>query len=139
MAIIAKIENGQVSEVSNLWDLETSQNPGGFIKESHPYGLAAGPDGNLWVTDAGANELLKVNPATGAVDVVAVFDGVPSPLPNDGRGGAMESDPVPTGIAFGSDLSRILLAAFSAAMSKQLNRKAYFFSQANFTRSALKK
>lgn len=103
MAIIAKIENGQVSEVANLWDLETSQNPGGFIKEAHPYGLAAGPDGNLWVTDAGANDLLKIDPATGAVEVVAVFDGVPSPLPNDARGGAMESDPVPTGIAFGAD------------------------------------
>ncbi|GAB4409274.1 MAG: hypothetical protein Fur0044_02820 [Anaerolineae bacterium] len=103
MATVVKIENGQVSEVANLWELETSQNPGGFIKEAHPYGLAAGPDGNLWVTDAGANDLLKVDPTSGEVEVVAVFDGVPSPLPNDARGGAMESDPVPTGIAFGPD------------------------------------
>jgi DNA-binding beta-propeller fold protein YncE len=103
MATVAKIDGSQVSEVAQLWNLERDQNPGGFIQESHPYGLAAGPDGNLWVTDAGANDLLKVNPATGQVDVVAVFDGVPSPLPNEGRGGAMEADPVPTGIAFGQD------------------------------------
>ena len=103
MAIVAKIEGDQVSEVANLWNLERDQNPGGFIQETHPYGLAAGPDGNLWVTDAGANDLLKINPATGEVEVVAVFDGVPSPLPNEARGGAMEADPVPTGIAFGPD------------------------------------
>jgi DNA-binding beta-propeller fold protein YncE len=103
MAIVAKIEDGQVSEVANLWNLERNENPGGFIQEAHPYGLAAGPDGALWVADAGANDLLKVNPATGEVEVVAVFEGVPSPLPNEARGGALESDPVPTGIAFGPD------------------------------------
>jgi hypothetical protein len=103
MAIVAKIDGSQVTEVANLWNLERDQNPGGFIQEAHPYGLAAGPDGNLWVTDAGANDLLKVNPATGQVDVVAVFAGVPSPLPNEARGGAMEADPVPTGVAFGPD------------------------------------
>jgi DNA-binding beta-propeller fold protein YncE len=103
MAIVAEIDGGQVTEVANLWNLERDQNPGGFIQESHPYGLVAGPDGNLWVTDAGANDLLKIDPASGQVEVVAVFDGVPSPLPNEGRGGAMEADPVPTGIAFGQD------------------------------------
>ncbi len=103
MAIVAKIDGSQVTEVANLWNLERDQNPDGFIQEAHPYGLAAGPDGNLWVTDAGANDLLKVNPATGQIDVVAVFDGVPSPLPNQARGGAMEADPVPTGVAFGPD------------------------------------
>jgi hypothetical protein len=103
MAVVAKIDGSQVTEVANLWKLESEQNPGGFIKEAHPYGLAAGPDGNLWVTEAGANELLKVNPASGQVEVVAVFEGVPSPLPNEARGGALESDPVPTGVAFGQD------------------------------------
>jgi DNA-binding beta-propeller fold protein YncE len=103
MAIVAKIEGSKVTEVANLWKLESEQNPGGFIKESHPYGLAAGPDGNLWVAEAGANELLKINPASGQVELVAVFEGVPSPLPNEARGGAMESDPVPTGITFGQD------------------------------------
>lgn len=100
MAAVIKIEGGKVTELTNTWDLESSQNPDGQIKDAHPYGLAAGPDGKLWVADAGANDLLKVDPATGQVEVVAVFGGVPGPLPNPNRGGAQESDPVPTGVAF---------------------------------------
>ncbi|MFQ5856042.1 MAG: ScyD/ScyE family protein, partial [Anaerolineae bacterium] len=59
-----------------------------------------GPDGNLWVADAAGNDLLKIDPTTGEIELVAVFDGVPGPFPNPNRGGAMESDPVPTGVAF---------------------------------------
>jgi sugar lactone lactonase YvrE len=103
MAAVVKIENSQATMVANAWDLEGSENPDGFIKESHPYGLTPGPDGKLWVADAGANTLLKVDPATGSVELMAVFDGISSPLPNPNRGGAMESDPVPTGIAIGDD------------------------------------
>jgi sugar lactone lactonase YvrE len=99
-AAIVKIEGGKATEVANTWDLENSQNPGGYVKEAHPYGLAAGPDGKLWVADAGANDLLRVDPASGKVELVASFAGVPGPLPNPSRGGAQESDPVPTGIAF---------------------------------------
>lgn len=100
---IVKLADGGVTEVASLWALERDKNPGGFIAESHPYGLLAGPDGMLWVADAGGNSLIKVNPATGESEVVAVFDGVPGPLPNPGRGDAMESDPVPTAVALGSD------------------------------------
>lgn len=99
-AAVVKIENGQASEVTSTWSIESSQNPGGFVYDSHPYGLAAGPDGNLWVADAGANDLLKINPDTGDIEVVAVFDGLPGPFPNPNRDGAMETDPVPTGITF---------------------------------------
>jgi hypothetical protein len=103
MATVVRIEDGQVSEVADMWDIESSQNPGGFTLESNPYGLAAGPDGNLWVADAAGNDLLKVDPSTGQVEVVAVFDGVTSPIPNPNRGDALESDPVPTGLAFDED------------------------------------
>jgi sugar lactone lactonase YvrE len=103
MAAVVKIDGGQVETVANTWDLEGSENPDGFIKESHPYGITAGPDGKLWVADAGANTLLTVDPATGSVELIAVFDGVSSPLPNPNRGDAMESDPVPTGVAVGDD------------------------------------
>jgi streptogramin lyase len=97
---VVKIAGGQATEVANTWPLESSQNPDGQIVGSHPYGLTAGPDGKLWVADAGANTLLKVDPATGTVEVVAAFDGLPGPLPNPARGDAMESDPVPTAVAF---------------------------------------
>lgn len=103
MSAVVKIDGGQATVVANTWDLENDQNPDGFIKESHPYGLIPGPDGRLWVADAGANTLLAIDPATGSVELVAVFDGVSSPLPNPNRGDAMESDPVPTGVAFGED------------------------------------
>jgi hypothetical protein len=39
MAIVAKIEGDQVTEVANMWNLERDQNPGGFIHEAHPDGL----------------------------------------------------------------------------------------------------
>lgn len=103
LAAVVKIADGQATEVAQTWPLEKDRNPDGFVLESHPYGLAAGPDGLLWVTDAGANDLLKVDPASGQVDLVTVFSGVPGPMPNPNRGGAQESDPVPTGIAFGPD------------------------------------
>jgi hypothetical protein len=34
---------------------------------------------------------------------VAVFDGVAGPFPNEARGDAMESDPVPTAVVLGED------------------------------------
>jgi len=100
MSAVVKIEDGQVSQVANTWDLESSQNPDGTIRDSHPYGLAVGPDGKLWVADAGANDLYKVDPASGKIELVAVFSGLPGPFPNPNRDGAMEADPVPTGVAF---------------------------------------
>jgi hypothetical protein len=100
---VVKIEDGEAVPIANLWELENIRNPDGFIKESHPYGLIGGPDGNLWVADAGANTLIRVVLDSDGVDVVAAFDGVPSPLPNPNRDGAMESDPVPTGITLGDD------------------------------------
>jgi len=100
MAAIVRIEGGLATEVATTWPLERDTNPDGYVLESHPYGLAAGPDGKLWVTDAGANDLLKVDPASGQVELVAVFDGIPGPMANPARGGVQESDPVPTGIAF---------------------------------------
>jgi len=100
---VVKIEGGKATEVAQPWKFEQEKNPAGFVKDSHPYGLAAGPDGNLWVADAGANDLLKVNPSTGQVDLVAVFPGIPGPMPNPERGGAKESDPVPTEVTFSKD------------------------------------
>jgi hypothetical protein len=102
-AAVVKIADGQATEVAQLWKLEKEQNPDPNILDSHPYGITAGPDGNLWVTDAGGNTLVKVNPASGETELVTVFAGLPGPLPNPGRGGAMESDPVPTAVAFDQD------------------------------------
>ncbi|MDQ3458156.1 MAG: ScyD/ScyE family protein, partial [Deinococcota bacterium] len=103
MATVVRLENDEVIQVADTWAFEDEHNPDGFIKESHPYGIAAGPDGHLWVADAGANTLLRIDPESGEIDLVTVFEGIESPLPNPARGGAMESDPVPTGITVGPD------------------------------------
>lgn len=104
MASVVRVDDGGVTEVANTWPLERDRNPAGFILESHPYGLTAGPDGRLWVADAGANTLLAIDPASGEVSVEAVFDeGIPTGEPNPARDGAEETDPVPTAVVIGED------------------------------------
>ncbi len=102
-AAVLRVLQGSVLEVVPLWRLEKEQNPDGHVLESHPYGLTAGPDGFLYVAEAGANTLVRVDVANQTAEVVAVFDGIPGPLPNPYRGGALESDPVPTAVTFGAD------------------------------------
>ena len=93
-------EDGTVEEVASAWAVEKSRNPDESIYESHPYGLAASPDGYLWVADAGANTLLRIDPESPEPVLIAVFDAIPGVFPNPARGGEMLTDPVPTGIAF---------------------------------------
>jgi DNA-binding beta-propeller fold protein YncE len=52
-----------------------------------PYGIAAGPDGNLWFTELNSNKISKLSPATGEITEYA--------LPTDNVG--------PYGIAAGPD------------------------------------
>lgn len=91
--------DGTVSEAAPIWELERDNNPVSAEIDTHPYGLLAGPDGNLWVADAGMNALLKVDPATGASEIVATFDPIPGVFPNPNYGGEMLTDAVPTGVA----------------------------------------
>lgn len=103
MGVVAKLGEEGAETVSDLWLFEEANNPDGFAADSHPYGLAVGPDGWLWVADAGANTILKTNPETGDVELVAVMEGIPGVFPNMTRDNAIEADPVPTGIAFDDD------------------------------------
>ncbi|MCW5843375.1 MAG: ScyD/ScyE family protein [Caldilinea sp.] len=91
--------DGTVSEAAPIWQLERDNNPVSAELDNHPYGLLAGPDGNLWVADAGMNALLKVDPATGASEIVATFDPIPGVFPNPNYDGEMLTDAVPTGVA----------------------------------------
>ncbi|MCB0063433.1 MAG: ScyD/ScyE family protein [Caldilineaceae bacterium] len=103
LAAVVTVGEDGITEVANTWEIENGQNPDPHTVDTHPYGIAAGPDGMLWVADAGANDLLKLDPATGEAELVAVFAGLPGPFPNPERGDAMETDPVPTGVAFDAD------------------------------------
>lgn len=91
--------DGTVSEASPLWQLERDNNPVSTEVDTHPYGLLAGPDGNLWVADAGMNALLKVDPATDDAAIVATFDPLPGVFPNPNYANEMLTDAVPTGVA----------------------------------------
>lgn len=103
-AVVFRInDDGSVTEVVETWTIEKEENPAGGIVDTHPYGLAAGPDGKLWIADSGANTLMVADPSTGELEVVAVFDPLPGVFPNPALGGEMLTDPVPTGIAFDDD------------------------------------
>ena len=75
--------DGKVETVADLGKFERDNNPDQTVPDSNPFGIALGPDGNLYVADAGGNDLLKVRPS-GDVSVFAVW----------------KDNPVPTGIVF---------------------------------------
>jgi hypothetical protein len=105
MGAVVKIGlDGSLEEVADTWAYEEANNPDGLVMDSHPYGITAGPDGWLWVADAGANSLYRVDPASGDIEgVVGFSEGLPGPFPNPFREGREEADPVPTRVAFGED------------------------------------
>jgi sugar lactone lactonase YvrE len=100
MAALIRYQDGALTEVATTWPIERDENPAGALVETHPYGLAEGPDGMLWLADAAGNTLFRIDPASGDAEVVAVFDALPGPIPNPARDNAMEIEPVPTAVAF---------------------------------------
>ncbi|MGV3588942.1 MAG: ScyD/ScyE family protein [Adhaeribacter sp.] len=65
------------------------------IDESNPYNLTVGPGGNIYITDAGANAILRRTPA-GVLSVITSLPDLPNPTPV----GPPTIDAVPTGIAY---------------------------------------
>ena len=85
---------GGVTPRADVAAFELANNPAGGAIDSNPFHMAvAGSE--LLVTDAGANSLLKVNPVSGDVSLIAAFPprfiGPPAPF----------SDSVSTGVAVG--------------------------------------
>lgn len=68
--------------------------------DSNPYDLTFGPDGQLYIADAGANAIIRVNLATRAL---SVFARIPNVTPT--------VQPVPTGIIF--DGSKFLVTTLT--------------------------
>jgi sugar lactone lactonase YvrE len=100
-AQVVRIEADGPETVADLWAHELAHNPDGTDnRESHPYGIAAGPDGMLYVADAAANALIRVDPASGETATVAGFEGLPGVFPSPWRGGEAITDPVPTAVVF---------------------------------------
>lgn len=94
---------GEGKVVADLEAFERTNNPDPNFIDSDPYAIIAGTDGMLYVADSGGNDILKVDPTTGEVSLLAVIPGLPGQQANPNRGGAMEIDPVPTGLAWAPD------------------------------------
>ncbi len=97
-ASILKVAGG-LTEIANTGAYEKANNPNGDNLHSHPYGMDVGADGMLYVADAGANDLLRVNVSTGDISTVAVFPA----LPNNTGIGPPVSQAVPTGVVANAD------------------------------------
>ena len=93
--------SGAVSTGADIGAHERSTNPDGFELTSNPYGVTLAPGGIVFVTDAGGNTLYRYTPSTGQLAVVTVFTGLAASAPSAERGGKVERDPVPTGVAPG--------------------------------------
>ncbi|MCA9911923.1 MAG: ScyD/ScyE family protein, partial [Anaerolineae bacterium] len=77
-AAVNTLSDDGIAVVASTFAHENSENPDGLdLRESHPYGIAAGPDGMLYVTDAAANALIKIDPASGEITTVTAFDPLP--------------------------------------------------------------
>jgi len=70
--LLRVLPNGKRSVLADLVAYEQDNNPDGEVPDSNPYGTALLPDGSRLVTDAGANDLLRVWP-NGSIETVAVF------------------------------------------------------------------
>lgn len=100
------VEAAQFTKLASLGDFEERYNPDKKDKDCDPYAIAV--RGNYaYATDAGANDLLRVDIATGALTLYAAFPQLPNPLYNAQQAvGFMnrpERDPVPSGITVGPD------------------------------------
>jgi sugar lactone lactonase YvrE len=49
--------------------------------DSNPYGVAEGPNGNLYVIDSGANAVIKIDRPSGTMSTFATFDDIAQPDP----------------------------------------------------------
>lgn len=92
--------SGSVAPIADIGAYEKAHNPDPNAVDSDLYGIAAGPDGTLYVADAGGNTIYTISPATHELKLLAVLPGLTSPngKANSARGGKAEIDPVPTGV-----------------------------------------
>ncbi|MCC6674552.1 MAG: ScyD/ScyE family protein, partial [Thermomicrobiales bacterium] len=97
------VNTGETKVVADLEAFERTNNPDPHNIDSNPYAITIGSDGMLYVADAGGNDILKVDPTSGEVSLLAVIPGLPGQQANPERGGALELDPVPTGLAWAPD------------------------------------
>ena len=96
-------DDGSTTEVAQFWPYERDVNPYPPVLHAHPYGIIGGPDGNLWVADAGGNHLAVVDPSSGEISSFAVFEPMQGVFPRPEYDMELLTDPVPTAVTIGAD------------------------------------
>lgn len=99
---MGRLVDGAYEVVADLGQYEADHDPDANGANANPYDLTFGADSHIYVSDAGANAVLRVHPETGDISTYFVLPSVPNPLFDQGTGGPT-IDPVPTGLAFGLD------------------------------------
>lgn len=114
MATIMAIGDDATTVVADTWQHEVDVDPyPRGAPHSHPYGMATAPDGRLFYVDAGGNALMAVDPSTGDIETVAVFEPLPGVFPRPDYDGEMLTDPVPTSVVVQD--GRIFVSLLSGA------------------------
>jgi hypothetical protein len=82
-------------------------------KDSNPYNLTFGPDGDLFITDAGANAVIRRSKNSKALSIYAVLPDKANPTHPAASVGPPTIDVVPTGIVYdGTSLYVTTLVGF---------------------------
>jgi len=101
---LIRLEDGEAVTVADLWAHEFANDPDESTNvESHPYGITVGPDGMMYVADAAANAVWRVDLETGTVETVVAFPGLPGVFPGPFYDGELITDPVPTAVDFDAE------------------------------------
>lgn len=90
---------GDTALVAALGQYEVDTNPDRSDVSTNLYGIAPGRDGSLLVTDAGANVLYRVDPASGRFELVSVIPGLPRIAGREPAEGERHRQSVPTALA----------------------------------------
>jgi plastocyanin len=118
-AKILKVADGQTSVLADPLDYERTNNPGGEPEaagiDSNPWRLIPGPDNMIYIPDAGANDVLKLDPSTGALSTYAIFATING---NDAIPTGMAFDPARPGVSYVAQLA----FAMPPAPSGQIRR-----------------
>jgi hypothetical protein len=94
---------GEPTPIVELGSYEAANNPDGTDVNPNLYGVGFGPDGLLYVVDAGGNTIYQVNPATGEFTLFAVVPLLSELMGETDVDPAEDRQPVPTSIIVGPD------------------------------------